>query len=150
MQRITHGFAALLACIVGFSGATTVHAAPKTSEDNVKITAKADKQIVTLTVEVAKDWHLYANPVGNPDMLGSQTVVTLLDGGKPVEAKIKYPEGKLKTDKVAGDYKIYEGTITITATLAAPPAGQLEAVVAVSTCNDSTCLLPAKVKLKVK
>ena len=150
MQSITRSFVALLACVISFGSGTAVQAAPKTSEDNVKITVKADKQVVMLTLEVAKGWHLYANPVGNPDLLSSQTVVTFTDGGKPVEAKIKYPEGKLTMDKVIGDFKIYEGTITITATLPSPPSGQLEAVVAVSTCNETTCLLPAKVKLKIK
>ncbi len=149
MTPSTRRFVALLMCLVGFGG-NAVLAAPKTSEDNVKITAKADKQVVTLTLEVAKGWHLYANPVGNPDMLSSQTVVTLNDGGKPVEAKIKYPDGKVVKDKVVGDYNVYEGTVTITATLAAAPAGQLEAVVAVQTCTDTMCLLPSKVKLKVK
>src|SRR5947208_9864081 len=69
MHRITRRVAALLACVVGFAGADRVLAAPKSSEENVKITAKIDKDVVTLTVEIAKGWHLYANPVGNPDLL---------------------------------------------------------------------------------
>jgi len=150
MYQITRRVAALLAFVAGTCSASTVQAAPKSSEENVKITAKVDKDVVTLTVEVAKGWHLYANPVGNPDLASSQTVVTFMDGGKAVAAKVVYPEGKVTKDPVVGDYRIYEGTITIKATLPSVPAGPLEATVAVQTCTETMCLLPAKVKVKVK
>ena len=146
-------FNALLACVVGLVGGSAVHAAPK-SEDNVKFTVKADKpvdgkQVVTLTLEIAKPWHAYANPVGNPDLAPVQTVVAFTVGGKPATAKIDYPEGDLEKDKDIGNYRIYEGTITIKATVDRAAAGPLEAVVSIQTCTKTTCLLQSKVKLKV-
>jgi thiol:disulfide interchange protein len=150
MYRIRCRFVALLTLVLGVAGTATFGAAPQKSEDNVKFTVKADKDIVMLTVEIAKGWHLYANPVANPDLLSSQTVVTFTSGGKPITAKVEYPEGKLVKDAVVGDYKVYEGTITIKATLEGAGAGPVEATVAVQTCNDTSCLLPSKVKVPVK
>ena len=153
MHQITRRFAALLACVVGVAGASPVQAQAKKSEDNVKITVKSakasdGKQMVTLTLDVAKGWHLYANPVGNADLVSSQTAVTFTSGGKPVAAKVVYPEGTLVKDPVVGNYRVYEGTVTITATIDRA-AGPLEGIVAIQTCTESTCLLPSKVKVKV-
>jgi hypothetical protein len=156
MYRITRRFAALLACVVGVAGGNAVHAQAKKSEDNVKITVKADKpadgkQVVTLSLEIVKDWHLYANPVGNNDLVGSQTAVTFTEGGKPITAKVVYPEGKVEKDSVVGDYKIYEGKITIKATLDRKGNGPVEATVAIQTCStvQMKCLIPSQVKIKV-
>ncbi len=150
MIRNIRGFVAILACVVG----NTVVAAP-TSEDNVKFTVKADKpvngkQVVTLTMEVANGWHAYANPVGPEAFASIQTTVTFTSGGKPVAAKIVYPEGKLVKDKDVGDYKTYEGTVTIKATIDRPPTGAVEASVLVQTCTETKCLPTAKIKLKVE
>src|SRR5712692_7304219 len=116
MQPVTRRFAALLACVVAVAVASAVTAAPKKSEDNVKITIKADKpvdgkQLVSLTLEIAKGWHAYANPVGQADLAGVQTVVTFTSAGKAVPAKVEYPAGKLVKDNIIGDYKVYEDTI---------------------------------------
>jgi DsbC/DsbD-like thiol-disulfide interchange protein len=154
MHRITRRFAVLVACVVGLAGASAVGAPPKNSEDNVKFTVKADKpvdgkQVVTLTLQVEKGWHLYANPVGNAGLTSAQTTVTFSADGKAVPAKIEYPEGKLEKDDVVGDYKVYEGTVTIKATIDRPATGAVQAEIALQCCNDKTCLLPSKVKLKV-
>jgi DsbC/DsbD-like thiol-disulfide interchange protein len=154
MHRIARRFAALLACVVGPAGANTAQAQAKKSEDNVKITVKADqpadgKQVVTLSLEIAKGWHLYANPVGNPDLTSSQTTVTFTSGGKAVPAKVQYPEGKLKKEPAIGDYKIYEGTISIKATIDRNGAGPAEAEIGFQCCDENRCLLPSKVKVKV-
>jgi DsbC/DsbD-like thiol-disulfide interchange protein len=155
MHRIIRRFAALLAGVVGLTGANTACAQAKKSEDNVKITVKAEKpadgkQVVTVTLEVAKGWHVYANPVGNPDLVSSQTAVTFNSGGKPVPAKVVYPEGALVKDKVVGDYKVYEGTVTLKATIDRPTDGPVEAEVAFQCCDENRCLLPSKVKVKVE
>jgi len=155
MHRIIPRVALLLPGIVWMAGGYRANAAPKKSEDNVKITIKADKpvegkQVVTLNLEVAKTWHLYANPVGNKDLEAAQTVVKFTSGGKPVPAKIEYPEGKVEKDEVIGDYRIYEGTVTIKATLDRKDvAGPVEAAVTLQTCTKTTCLLQSTVKLKV-
>jgi DsbC/DsbD-like thiol-disulfide interchange protein len=152
MHRITGRVAAFLACVV-VAGAVT--AAPKKSEDNVKIAVKADKpvdgkQVVTLTLDVAKGWHAYANPVGHVDLTDVQTVVTFSAGGKTVPAKVEYPAGKLVKDNVIGEYKVYEGTVTIKATIDRPADGSVEATVKFQTCTETMCLLPSTVKVKVE
>jgi DsbC/DsbD-like thiol-disulfide interchange protein len=154
MHRITRRLVALLACVVGVVGGAAVSAAPK-SEDKVKFTVKAakpesGKQVVTLTLAIEKGWHAYANPVGNADLDPTKTVVTFTSGGKPVPAKIEYPEGKLHKDTVVGDYKIYEGTITIKATIDHTGTDPVEATVAIQVCDEGSCLAPSKVKLKVE
>jgi hypothetical protein len=151
MHRIT----ALLACVVGVIGPNTVGAAPRRSEDNVKITVKADKpadgkQVVTLTLEIAKDWHAYANPVLLPDLAAAQTVVTFTAGGKPLAAKVEYPAGRLIRDAVVGDYRVYEGVITIKSTVERTDDRPIEAAVFFQTMSDHGCPTPSKVRLKIE
>jgi len=58
---------------------------PIKSDSVVKITAKATpekpgadgKQEVTVTINVDKGWHLYANPPGQEDFVTAQTVMTI-------------------------------------------------------------------------
>ena len=71
--------------------------------------------MLTLNLDVEKPWHLYANPVGNEGLEDAQVVVTVGAKEKPEAVKIEYPEGKLVKDKDVGDYKSYEGKVTITA-----------------------------------
>jgi hypothetical protein len=133
-------------------------AAPE-SKDAVKITATADKpdadgkQIVTITIDIQKPWHLYANPVKNEDMVNSQTVVKFNANNKAVgDAQIKYPAGTEKKDATVGNYMIYEGKIEITATVrrAKDDPSLLEAAVTLSACDETKCLMPSTVKVKVE
>ena len=93
----------------------------KKSDSVVKVQAKGEKiaddgtQVVTLTVTIDKSWHLYANPVGNPDYLDNQVTVTLSSKTKLQDVKVEYPAGTVVKDNVVGDYRIYEGTVTIKA-----------------------------------
>src|SRR5205823_5968613 len=85
-----HAALALLVCV----GLSTANA--QTSDKVVKISATADKpddagnQTVTITVEIDKPWHIYANPVGNDMLAPVQTKVTFKD---VEDAKITYPPG---------------------------------------------------------
>ena len=74
----------------------------------------------TLTID--KGWHLYANPVGNPDYVDNQVTVTLSSKTKLQDVKVEYPAGTVVKDKTVGDYRIYEGTVTIKATVHATRA----------------------------
>jgi hypothetical protein len=129
----------------------------KTSESVVKITGKADrpgadgKQTLTLTVAIDSPWHLYANPVGSEDLSSAQTTVTVNAGGRPAQAKVDYPAGKTIKDKAFGEYKVYEGTVTIKAHVqrAKGDTGPLQVSVKLQACNDKSCLLPSTVKLSV-
>jgi uncharacterized protein YyaL (SSP411 family) len=129
--------------------------APKRSEAVVKVTATADKpsadgkQTVTVTLAIDKDWHTYANPVGNSDLESARTTVTVDGKAKPRGVKVEYPKGKKVKDPLVGDYQVYEGNIEIKAVVerAAGDTGPLDVTVKLQACNDKMCLPPATVKL---
>jgi hypothetical protein len=152
------------AMLAGLLAAEPIGAAPKNDKSSasvVKVTATADKpdadgkQIVTITLAMDKDWHTYANPVGNEDLETTQTVVTIGAKVKPTEVKIDYPKGKLIKDSVLGNYSIYEDKVTIKATVrrAKGDTSPLEVSVKISACIDTPklkkCLMPATVKVSV-
>ena len=101
----------------------------------------------TITLDVEKPWHVYANPVGLDALKSTQTTVKFLT--KVEDVKIEYPEGKLVKDDVVGDYKTYEGKVTIKATVkrAKGDNSLLELSVSLQAC-DKVCLLPATIKAK--
>jgi uncharacterized protein len=125
---------------------------PKESADVV--TVKFEQGLIkastsrdfTLTLTIAEGWHIYANPVGNETLKESETAVTLVLDGKPVEAKVVYPKGNEITDSAGAKYAVYEGTIKITGAVAGPPT--IEARVKVIACKDGKCLLPSVIKVK--
>ncbi len=131
----------------------------KKADSVVKVTASADKadadgkQVVVVTLTIDKDWHAYANPVILEDLASVQTTVKITSQGKPAEAKIEYPKGKLVKDPVVGDYAIYEGKVEIKAAVrrAKGETGPLEVSVLFQACNDTKklCLMAATVKLTV-
>ncbi len=132
---------------------------PTKSESVVKITAQlkpeqppADgKQEVTMTLNIDKGWHLYANPPGQDDFVPSQTMVTL-EAKKPLaDLKITYPDGKEIVDPALGRYRIYEDKIVIKATFKRAPgdASPVELKFKFQSCSDKTCLLPGGKTLTV-
>jgi DsbC/DsbD-like thiol-disulfide interchange protein len=157
MNRIHLALAVLVfALVVGWQ-TPAVAADPKESKDAVKITATADKpdangaQNVVVTLDIEPKWHLYANPVKNDDMVSAQTVVKLSAGDKLSDVKITYPPGKQRKDSV-GTYDIYEGKIEIKATVRREKgdSSPLDVTVQVSACDETKCLLPSTVKIKVE
>ena len=138
------------------AGGGTVLAQAKKSESVVKATATADKpdadgkQTVTIMLDIEKPWHLYANPADNEDVANAQTVVTVASKVKPEEVKIEYPPGKVHKDTL-GDYKVYEGKITIKALVkrAKSDTGPLEVNIKLQACNDKSCLFPSTLKVNV-
>jgi DsbC/DsbD-like thiol-disulfide interchange protein len=144
-------FAAL--AIVLTAGAPQAQA--QKSDSVVKSAAKASKpddegnQTVTITLEITdKRYHLYANPVGNDMLKTAQTTVrfsTKLEG----DAKVEYPAGKLVKDETVGDYKTYEGTVTIKAKVrrAKGDTSPLGLSITFQACDDKICLLRSTVKL---
>jgi len=131
----------------------------KKSDSVVKVSAKAapekpgadGKQEVTVTLKIDEGWHAYANPPGLEDLEPVQTTVTLKPTVKPEEVKVDYPKGKVINDPALGKYNVYEGTVTIKATVrrAAGDTSPLEVTVKFQTCNDKQCLLPATKTIKL-
>jgi DsbC/DsbD-like thiol-disulfide interchange protein len=134
------------------------HAQLKKSDTVVKAEAKADKvgedgtQVVTITLTIDKGWHVYANPVGNEDLTDTQTTVSVSSKNKLQDVKVDYPAGKLVKDKTVGDYKTYEGTVTIKVTVrrAKGDTEPLDVAVKVQACSDSSCLAGSTIKLTAK
>jgi thiol:disulfide interchange protein len=147
----------LLACLALLAAGTAVFARPVKSDDMVKVTATSTKpdadgkQVITLNLDIAKSYHLYANPVGNTDLEDSQVVVTVSGKEKPEAVKIDYPEGKLEKDPSIGDYKVYEDKVAIKANVrrARGDSGPLEVSIKVQACSKKGCLLPATIKVQV-
>jgi hypothetical protein len=145
---------ALVICATG-----PVLAQAKKSDSEVDLSAAATKpdqtgkQVITVTLLHHKDWHTYANPVGNPDFATNKTVVTVLANGKPIDAKVDYPVGKIVKDKIVGDYKVYENKVDIKATVQRSQGDStpLEVSVRILACNEKgICLLPATKKIPVR
>jgi thiol:disulfide interchange protein len=149
---------ALLAVAVLAALPAAARAQAKKSGDVVKVSATADKpddkgvQKITITITIDKPYHLYANPVGQEDLASAQTVVTVTGKNKPDEVKIDYPKGKVETDKVVGDYNIYEEKVTITANVrrAKGDTEPLKVKVKLQACTKQTCLVGDTVEVEVK
>jgi hypothetical protein len=127
------------------------------SDSVVKVAASAakpgadGKQVVTLTLVIDKDWHLYANPVGSKQFAGNETVVTVA-GLQPGEVTIIYPKGKALKDPESGDtYFVYEGQVTIPVVVPAGRGPGLEISVRLTACSGARkiCLMPATVTVRV-
>jgi DsbC/DsbD-like thiol-disulfide interchange protein len=127
------------------------------ADAHVKFTATAGKidhngqQTVAVVAEVAKGWHLYANPVKNEELDNARTVVAIAAANKLEKVEIKYPAGSKLTDKTFGDYLAYEGKVEITATLkrTAGDTGPLDVTVKYMVCSDKECV-PGSAKLQAK
>lgn len=107
---------------------------------------------VTVELKIEDGWHLYANPTENAGLAANQTTLTVLTGkGKQVDAKIDYPEGLLKKDKLTGEHKIYKDRIMIQAVVPNAGADALKLRIRVCACSDEKmlCLVPGEVLLSV-
>ncbi len=143
----------LMVCVMLTPGQAP-KSASKTTEKVVSASAKAEKpaadgsQKVTVTVKIDKDYHIYANPIGNPDLDANKSVLTFT--GADV-VSVDYPKGKTVVDKVLGDYITYEKEITITAKIKrkAGATGNVEANLKCVACTDKSCLPVGTVKAKV-
>jgi len=143
--------AALLAALAVALFPGTAAAQATKSDKVVKASARASKpdaegnQTVTITLDVEKPFHLYANPVDNKGLTSVQTKVDFPADVKVV--KIDYPAGTLHKDKDFGDYKVYEGKATIKAIVRPAKGGSLQFRVKIQACDNKRCLLPATLKL---
>jgi hypothetical protein len=149
------GIVALVLALGEERPAASASAQATKSESVVKIDARADEpradgsQLVTFTLDIEKPWHLYANPVPK-DFPGIPTAITF-EKASPKDVKIEYPAGVLVKDAIVGDYKVYEGKMTIKATVQRAKGDRtpMDVTIQIQACNDKLCLLPAMVKVQV-
>jgi DsbC/DsbD-like thiol-disulfide interchange protein len=132
----------------------------KKSDSVVKVSASPEqpdatgKQTIVIKVEIDKGWHIYANPVGYPDLAPNATTVKIKGKSNPRVVQIVYPKGKTAKDTIDTtefEYKIYEGTVTIKATVqrAVNDKEPLEIAVTLNACKEKTCLMPGTAKVTV-
>lgn len=94
----------------------------------------------TVTLDIEKDWHLYAH--GDPKYYG--IAVTGLDSLPLLGAEVAYPAGK--QGKFLGEtVQLLEGrqTLTVGGFLAAEPAGPMLLELELQACDRKSCLAPA-------
>jgi hypothetical protein len=131
-------------------------------DEPVKVSAKlvpetpgADgKQTLTVTLEVAKGWHAYANMPGDDNLF--PTTVHVSAKAKLEDMKVDYPSGKELKDPAANEtIRVYDGKTEIKAIFrrtimnGQADASPLELVVKYQACDDMKCLPPKTVKLQV-
>jgi uncharacterized protein YyaL (SSP411 family) len=130
-----------------------------TSSDVVKATAtlgpadKDGKRALTVKLQIEMPWHTYANPVGHDDLEGARTTVDVYADGKKLPAKIEYPQGAVEKDGKGMEYRVYADEVTITGTVTAKEATDLEVRVKVQACTggeNGRCLQGATLKVPVK
>lgn len=132
----------------------------KRSDAVVKVTSQAEmpnaqgQRLVTIRLTIDQGWYIYGNPVGNSEMEGSETTVSVV-GGRGKLLDVRYPKGKMRKEKLLDnevEYQIYEGTVTIQAVVEPPPGGGgMELAVKFGACSQrGSCLQPATVKIAVK
>lgn len=152
--RCIFGLLGLSAALLGDAGPVLAQA--RKSDSVVKVEAKADKpdadgkQTITITLDIDRPWHVYANPVENEDLTGAQTVVSVASKVKLDDVKVEYPTGRLQKDNDE-KFKIYEGKVTIKALVkrAKGDNSPLEVTIKLQACNDKTCLVPATKKIEL-
>jgi DsbC/DsbD-like thiol-disulfide interchange protein len=131
-------------CAVARTGdPTPVKAGGQKKLDKVTVSATTAKpaadgaQKVTVVVEADEGWYAYANPVGLEGFEENRTEIKVGAKGKVEKFQVSYPPGKVKEDKVLGNYKIYEGKVAIPVLVyrAQGDTSPLEVTVMVSICS---------------
>ena len=128
-------------------------AASQTKSDaKVKVSATATKieatgkQTVTVTLDIDKGWHIYANPVGDDLFEPVQTVVKVTAGVKLVRVDVRYPTGKVHDD-IGIKWMSYEEKVDITIVVerAEGDTSALEVEASFNATSADRNLLPARV-----
>ena len=129
-------------------------AAPPPS--HVKATATADKdappgkRIITLTLDIDNGWIVFANPVGPPDLRFARTLVTVKSKPGIKDVRVSYPRGRLVKDALLGDYRIYEGRVTIRITAdVKDPTKPIELLLKCHPFSEAMGALPQRIRLRV-
>lgn len=137
-----------LICLLLFAAAAAAAQGLRDSGSVVKMTvqpksvtaAVGDPVSWTVTLDIEKDWHLYAH--GDPKYYG--IAVTGLDSLPLLGAEVAYPAGK--QGKFLGEtVQLLEGrqTLTVGGFLAAEPAGPMLLELELQACDKKSCLAPA-------
>lgn len=100
----------------------TAQPAKSKTASYVKVRAIAHKpneaghQKVTIFLEVDEKYFLIGNKVP-VELEPLRFRLKFMVHGKPAEAEITYPSGKIEKDRLSGDYTIYEGKVACRGTI---------------------------------
>lgn len=104
----------------------------------------------TISVELPDGFHAYANPPSRPELI--PLTVELLTPPKGVKASFRYPAGELRSFGADPQpVSVYEGTVRIAATVAAPDSPGRHALqfkVSLQQCDDGQCFMPQEVEVR--
>lgn len=115
--------------------------------------APGEDVAIRLTLTVKEGWHLNANPAGAENLI--PTKVSLAKGQPAKLLEVKYPAGVEKVLETEGTpIPLYEGTVKVNTRVRLDEGERLAAEALVfevryQACNDSSCLAPATLKLRV-
>lgn len=112
---------------------------------NASVAVKGTSATITLKIDVAPGWHIWANKPGDEN-----AIPTVVDVKAPAGVKVGkavYPAGH---PYPAGG-KIYEGptTVTVPVTLAKPGKAALTLTLKAQGCNATSCLPPVSIPIAV-
>lgn len=113
-----------------------------------------DKCLIAIELDIAKGWHINANPA-NPDWM-KPTVVSLKSKHDIKLSKIKYPKHhKLPVDGSPDPYHVYDGKTIVylqleMKNLSPAEKVELEFHVNFQGCNSEQCLPPDSIVMKGK
>ena len=110
---------------------------------------------LTVTLEIEKGWHAYANPAGDDSLI--PTTIEVKAANKLEDVKVKYPAGKeRKEEGLKESINVYEGKVSIPITLRRPlvdkkaDTSPLEISIKYQACSESKCLPPKTLKVTVE
>lgn len=99
--------------------------------------------LVDLTVKPS--WHVNANPASLEFLIPTEVVASSDDGA--VSLDIEYPRGREIDAGLGSPIRIYEGTVTLPATIGPDAAVPTKITVRAQACNDTgRCLPPAEIE----
>lgn len=116
------------------------------SANKVKVQIAAGKpddkgnQVINVRIVIDPGWYIYANPVdhNNEFLNNNKTTLTFTSKEKLQSVKIDYPKGKIKNEDKQ-QFKIYEGTVTLQATVRRGQA-PVQGTLGINACNKDRCL----------
>ena len=117
----------------------------------VKVLAALNQQQdrLKLSIKLAPNWHINANKPFESDFIATKLTLTDADG-KDLKLPVTYP--KTISRKLGFHDKplaLYEDHFDLSVPFAKPPTSTITATLTVQPCNDTLCLLPETLTLKV-
>src|SRR5699024_8595063 len=118
------------------------------SADHVRVLALRDGNKVTARISIDDGWHINTNPASLEFLI--PTALSLTANGKPLDARVNYPEGETIDVGLDKPIDVFSHKIDITAQAENAPAdAPIQAVVRVQACsNKGRCLVPSTIRIQ--